>query len=89
MNTVLQIYVSGKCWGCQEARKIAEEMRIRFPGVRVDLVERESAEDWPEKVVATPAYVLNGKLISLGNPTRKRLYSLLAEAAGQAPTPAV
>jgi glutaredoxin len=84
----LRIYVSEKCWGCREARKIANEIRVEFADVHVELIERGTAEHWPEEIIATPAYVLNGKLVSLGNPTLERLRGLLAETEGQAPTPA-
>lgn len=88
-KTDLRIYVSEHCWGCQEARKIAGEIRVEFPDVRVVLVERESAERWPDEIIATPAYVLDGKLVSWGNPARERLRSLLAKAADKRQAPAV
>lgn len=88
-KTDLRIYVSEHCWGCEEARKIAGEIRVEFPDVQVVLVERESAECWPDEIIATPAFVLDGKLVSWGNPSRERLRGLLAEAVGQRPKPAV
>jgi hypothetical protein len=80
---LLQVYVSENCWGCQEARKIAYETRVKYPELRIDLIARESAQDWPDQVIATPAYILNGKLISLGNPTRERLHSLIVTASDE------
>ena len=88
-KTELQIYVSEHCWGCEEARKIAGEIRVEFPDVHVNLIERESAERWPDEIIATPAFVLDGKLVSWGNPTREQIRGLLAEAAGHRHTPAV
>jgi predicted thioredoxin/glutaredoxin len=88
-KTDLRIYVSKHCWGCQEARKIAGEIRVEFPDVQVALVERESAERWPDEIIATPAFMLDGKLVSWGNPTRERLRSLLAGAADKRQKPAV
>lgn len=88
MSTVLQIYVSEDCWGCLEARKIADEMRVEYASARVELIERNTAASWPQEIIATPAYMLNGRLVSLGNPTREELHKLLAEAEGQTPAPA-
>ena len=88
MATTLHIYVSKNCWSCRETRKIADEMRVEYPEVGVKLVERESTPDWPESIIATPAYTLNGKLISLGNPTRERLRDLLSNAVGETPATA-
>jgi hypothetical protein len=34
----------------------------------------------PEYVVAAPTYVLNGRVISLGNPYREELFAYLLEA---------
>lgn len=88
MSTVLQVYVSQTCWGREEARKIADAMRVEFPDVRVEVVERESTEEWPDAAIATPAYLLNGKLTSLGNPTREHLREVLQAAKDRPPAPA-
>ena len=85
MSPSLKVYVSENCWGCVEARKIVDELRVEFPGVCVDIVERnESGEDnWPESIIATPTYELDGKVVSLGNPYREDLHKLLAAAMQQ------
>jgi hypothetical protein len=63
-------------------------MRVEFPEVHVEVVEREATADWPDEVFATPAYLLDGKLRSLGNPTREHLRDILAQARDRPPTPA-
>ena len=85
MVTVLKIYVDENCWGCAEARKIADEVRVEFAEVRVQLVEHDEVDEhgWPDKIIATPTYELNGRIVSLGNPYREELYSLISEAVGQ------
>ena len=67
-----------------EAGKIADEIRVEFPDVRVMLVEHGSTDedDWPDTVIATPTYELNGKIMSPGNPYREDLYQLVSEAVG-------
>ena len=85
MATVLKIYISENCWGCVEARKIADEVRVGFSEVHVQLVEHDAADEvsWPDSIIATPTYELNGKIVSLGNPYREELHSLISEAVGQ------
>ena len=76
---LLQIYVAPDCSPCTEARAIACEMQARFPWVHVQLVEVDGKRELPPRVVATPTYLLDGKVISLGNPRRERLVKLIAE----------
>ncbi len=69
----LEIVVSLSCVGCEEARLIAEEMRARFPSLDVDVIEIGKERPPPPKVFATPTYLLDGAVISLGNPKRDTL----------------
>lgn len=69
-QTHLDIYVSSHCPVCQYAYEVADGIRVRFPSVLVRLVDIETTVDTvPEKVFATPTYVLNGRIWSLGNPS--------------------
>lgn len=68
----LDVYVSEGCWSCQETRRIVAEMRDQFPHIEIALFESEP-ESWPELIFAVPTYVLNGRVISLGNPRRHEL----------------
>ena len=43
-----------------------------FPEATVELVDIQGSP-LPEYVFAVPTYVLNGRVISLGNPTRQEL----------------
>ena len=76
----LSIYVSTGCSSCRRARDIASSLQGLYPGVRVEVVETETAPEGslPESVVAVPAYVLDGALISLGNPNPVTLREQLA-----------
>ena len=79
----LRIYVSSGCLSCRRAREIASSLQGSYPGVRVEVVDAEDAPEGslPDAVVAVPAYVLDGTLISLGNPNpvtlRKQLAALV------------
>lgn len=75
----LQIYISDDCWSCEESLRIAAEARARFEHVTVELLDLMS-EKRPESVFAAPTYVLDGRIISLGNPRRERLWRQLGEA---------
>lgn len=66
----LVIYVSPHCQVCAYAYEVADDIRRRFPDVNMRIVDLEkSAERIPERVFATPTYLLNGRVWSLGNPS--------------------
>ena len=69
----LQIVVARYCAACEEARAIGLEMQVTFPKLAVDLVEIDGSHPVPDGVVATPTYLLDGAVISLGNPRREML----------------
>ncbi len=74
MTTVLEVYVTEDCQGCIEARAIAEEMSTQFPVLDVRLIPIDQADvEAPEDVFAVPTFVLQGKVVSLGNPDRDEL----------------
>ena len=79
----LDIYVSSSCLTCRRAREIASSLQSTYPGVCVELVEVEAlpAGSLPESVIALPAYVLDGTLISLGNPDPATLREQLGALA--------
>jgi hypothetical protein len=76
----LDIYVSSGCLSCRRAREIASSIEGDYPDVRVEVVDAEGAPEGslPESVVALPAYLLDGTLISLGNPNPATLREQLA-----------
>lgn len=79
----LNIYVSTGCRSCRRARDIASSLHGVYPGLRVEVVDADAVPEGslPESVVAVPAYVLDGKLISLGNPNPATLREQLAALA--------
>lgn len=76
---VLQVYVSSDCWLCAESRKIVADVVPNFPDVALELLEM-NGRTLPEPIFAVPTYVLNGRVISLGNPTRQELSNILQAA---------
>ena len=78
----LDVYVSRHCDNCADALCLAEEAADRFPmmAVRVIDLDREPTPP-PEGVVAVPTYVLDGRVVALGNPDPEELFARL-EASG-------
>ena len=75
----LEIYVADHCDNCAEALRLAELARP-LPGVDVHVVNLDTTTDpVPTRVVAVPTYVLDGRVASLGNPSREDLLRLLGQ----------
>jgi hypothetical protein len=81
----LQVYVEEGCWSCAESRRIVADMAPQFPEVRIELIDVTNAPR-PKAVFAVPTYVLDGRVISLGNPYRHELCRHLQAALDGAAT---
>ena len=64
----LDIVVASHCNACEEARVVAVRIRERFPDLSVNVLELDDRHQAPDGVVATPTYLLDGRVVSLGNP---------------------
>ena len=73
----LTIYVMPDCRGCERARRNARDVAARRPDVRVDVIDLSDGGRAPEGVVGVPAYVLDGRVVSHGNPSLEQLLALL------------
>ncbi len=77
----LEVYVSSQCLNCDEAVRLADEAAARYPKVVVRVVDLDlDGSPPPDPVVAVPTYVLNGRVVSLGNPYPEELFARLHEA---------
>lgn len=75
----IDIYVAQHCGTCAYAYEVAAEIRCQFPHVQVRIVDVETTtEVIPEAVFATPTYLLNGRVWSLGNPSSAKVQETLA-----------
>ncbi|MCP4360382.1 MAG: hypothetical protein GY796_20430 [Chloroflexi bacterium] len=72
----LQVYISDECWSCEVTVRIVADVAPQFPSVEVALLNTTNTQ-LPDGVFATPTYVLNGRIIFLGNPTREELCNKL------------
>jgi glutaredoxin len=72
----LRIYVGNHCWSCEEALRLAEEVRTNFAKLDVEVIDLDAEGSVNhDDVFSTPTYVFNGRTISLGNPTPEELFS--------------
>ena len=78
----LEIYITDHCANCQGELLIAEQAG-GIAGLAVTVVNLDApGQRVPPQVFATPTYVLNGLMVSLGNPERDGfLAGLRAELA--------
>jgi hypothetical protein len=77
-SQLLRIYVARHCSTCREALRLAEEVRTRFNGVNVQVIDLEAENSQNlDEVFSVPTYILNGVVFSLGNPDQDQLFSVL------------
>lgn len=77
----LRVYVEAGCRNCDRALRLVEEARERFLALDVQVVDvADPSSERREEVFAVPTFVLDGRVVSLGNPRRSRLVSEIAAA---------
>jgi predicted thioredoxin/glutaredoxin len=73
----LEIYIANQCTNCEEALLIAERAR-GIAGLEVAVIDLDTpGQNVPTRIVAVPTYLLNGRVVSLGNPRREEFLVLL------------
>ena len=73
----LDIYITNVCTNCGEALLLAERART-IAGLKVAVIHLdEPGQSIPPHIVAVPTYMLDGKVVSLGNPEREMFLSML------------
>ena len=74
----VRIYVMENCFACDYAMEVAETIQDKFPEVDVRIVDMANpSEAIPDNVFATPTYLLNGRVWSLGNPSPEQVTDTL------------
>ena len=70
MKPVLKVFVTENCPGCNETLEIAARIKQEYAGFInvkiIDITDTQTAV--PEVVFATPTFMLNDRIVSLGNP---------------------
>jgi alkyl hydroperoxide reductase subunit AhpF len=75
----LEVYISKGCWNCDESQRIVADMRAQFPKMNIRLHDMTD-DELPGNVFAVPTYVLNGRVLYVGNPRPDELKARLATA---------
>jgi hypothetical protein len=70
VSVLLEIYVGPDCFGSEIARGMARDLaNLAIPGVVVRLLDlSDPLVERPPSVFASPTYLVNQQLVSLGNP---------------------
>lgn len=88
---LLQVVVATHCRGCDVAMELARSAQGWFPGLEVEVVNLEvEGAAKPAGVAAVPTFLLDGRVLAVGNPQpldlRRRLGRRLTPASpGGAP----
>ena len=62
------------CLGCRRSLELADHVRSRFPDVDVHVFNTgEPGGVYAHLVLASPTFILNGRKMSLGNPSPAQL----------------
>lgn len=81
MKPVLKIFITEHCPGCNEAQRVAARVTQDYPHLRVEIIDLDAPEvSVPEVVFATPTYMLNNRIVSLGNPSPAEVAEWAKEA---------
>ncbi len=85
---MLRIYVARHCLTCEESLRIADEVKNRFAGINLQVIDLdEEGSQNLDDVFSVPTYVLDGRTLSLGNPEPEELFSTLAKVLSLTSTP--
>ncbi len=78
MNLIL--YADVGCVTCERSRALLDDIVLVYPNLDVQVVEVDETKPLPIEVIAVPTFVLQGQVISMGNPTLAELIALIGEA---------
>lgn len=81
MGTIrLEVHVDDDCFACSRSLALAAEVGAAFPDLDVRIVGLQSEDGgYQHLVAAVPTYILNGRVVSLGNPTLEALSAAIRE----------
>jgi hypothetical protein len=80
----VEIYVADHCRICDYTYEVAAAIQRDFPEVELEIIDMTAPQrPIPEVVFATPTYLLNGQVWSLGNPSPEDVRNRLSEALAQ------
>lgn len=81
IKPTLKIYITENCPGCDEARSVAAKVKREHPDFLVELIDIANDQAVvPDVIFATPTFVLNNRIVSLGNPSPEQVAQWVYEA---------
>ena len=81
----LEIYVDRDCFVCRASEGLAAGVQAEFPDVGVHVIDLGGpGGEHRHLVVATPTYILNGRVFSLGNPAHAELHGAIRRLRDEA-----
>lgn len=82
MELTLKIFVTQDCPTCVESHIIARQIRQDYPDLSVEIIDvADKHAVVPETIFATPTFMLNNRVVSLGNPKLNEVARWVKEAA--------
>ena len=88
MKSVLKVYITENCPGCDEACQIAAHVEQDCPEIEVEVIDiMDSQAVVPEAVFATPTFRLDDRIVSLGNPSPEQVARWLDDVIAVQPKP--
>ena len=71
----LEVFVEADCSLCQRALSLAQDADGRYPELSVRVIDVSELSGQRDDVFAVPTFVLDGRVVSLGNPRQSFLRS--------------
>ena len=71
----LEVFVEAKCSICQRALRMAADVDDRYPELSVRVIDISEPAAQRDDVFAVPTFILDGRVVSLGNPKQSFLRS--------------
>ncbi len=76
----LEAYIADCCYGCDETRKLMSQLSAQFPELDVVVINlAEPGVKPPAAVFAVPTYLLDGKVLWMGNPRRGDAFQYISK----------
>jgi len=83
MAASLEIYVEADCFVCARSSEIAAGVRATFADVEVEMIDlADGGGRHRHLLIAAPTYVLDGEVVSLGNPDPHTLHLEIRQRQG-------
>ena len=80
MKSVLKVFMAEDCANCVEAHAIAADIAQAYPNLVVEVIDiAHNPAQVPEVVFATPTFMFNNRIVSLGNPTLDEVAGWVSE----------